>query len=97
MTNTTATTYNKPYRRNPNSKPTGTAPRRPRTPSLDEAIKMARKLNGRDGLYGMLSTNERGDVTEVGFYNYHTKKYALYRSDLVDAETLVEFKTILGR
>ncbi len=71
--------------------------RRSRTPSLDEAIKLAKQHRGKENLYGMLSTNDRGDVTEVGVYNGNTKRYALYRSDLVDADTLTEFKEILGK
>ncbi len=71
--------------------------RRSRTPSLDEAIKLAKQFRGKENLYGMISTNDRGDVTEVGVYNGNTKRYALYRSDLVDAETLTEFKQILGK
>jgi len=71
--------------------------RRSRTPSLDEAVKLAKQHRGKDNLYGMLSTNDRGDVTEVGVYNGKTKRYALYRSDLVDGDTLQEFKEILGK
>jgi len=72
--------------------------RQPRrmTPSLEEAVRMVKKLNGRDKIYGMMSTNDRGDVTEVGVYNGITKKYALYRSDLVDGDTVNEFKEIMG-
>lgn len=65
--------------------------------SLDKAVKMVKPIiRGRNNVYGMLSTNDRGDVTEVGVYNGVTKKYALYRSDLVDSETLSEFETIMN-
>ena len=66
------------------------------TPSLEEAVRMVRKLNGRDKIFGMMSTNDRGDITEVGVYNGITKRYALYRSDLVDQETVTEFKEVMG-
>jgi len=74
-------------------------PRGPRkmSPSLEAAVKMVKPLvRGRNGIYGMLSTNDRGDVTEVGVYNGNTKRYALYRSDLVDGDTVNEFKEIMG-
>lgn len=66
------------------------------TPSLEEAVRMVRKLNGRDKIFGMMSTNDRGDITEIGVYNGITKRYALYRSDLVDQETVTEFKDVMG-
>lgn len=67
------------------------------SPSLEAAVKMVKPIvRGRNGIYGMLSTNDRGEVTEVGVYNGNTKKYALYRSDLVDSDTLIEFKSIMG-
>ena len=44
----------------------------------------------------MMSTNDRGDVTEIGVYNGNTKRYALYRSELVDSEIITEFKEIMG-
>ena len=66
--------------------------------SLEAAVKMVKPLvRGRNRVYGMLSTNDRGDVTEVGVYNGNTKKYALYRSDLVDNDTVNEFKEIMGQ
>lgn len=73
-------------------------PRGPRkmSPSLEAAVKLIKPLRGRNGIYGMMSTNDRGDVTEVGVYNGNTKKYALYRSDLVDGDTVNEFKEIMG-
>ena len=67
------------------------------SPSLEAAVKMVKPLvRGRNKIYGMLSTNDRGDVTEVGVYNGITKKYALYRADLVDNDTVNEFKEIMG-
>ena len=73
-------------------------PRGPRkmSPSLEAAVKLIKPLRGRNGIYGMMSTNDRGDVTEVGVYNGNTKKYALYRSDLVDVDTVNEVKEIMG-
>ena len=73
-------------------------PRGPRkmSPSLEAAVKLVKPLRGRNKIYGMLSTNDRGDVTEVGVYNGNTKRYALYRSDLVDGDTVNEFKEIMG-
>ena len=94
MTNQTTQPAQKP-RRNPAQG--NSAPRKPRTPSLDEAIKLARQHKGKEGLYGMISTNDRGDVTEVGVYNGNTKRYALYRSDLVDGDTVAEFKQVLNK
>jgi hypothetical protein len=71
------------------------SPRR-MTPSMEEAVRLVKNLRGRDKLYGMMSTNDRGDVTEVGVYNGNTKRYALYRSELVDSEIITEFKEIMG-
>lgn len=67
------------------------------SPSLEEAVKLAKSLRGRGKIYGMMSTNDRGDVTEVGVYNGNTKRYALYRTDLVDTEVVAEFKEIAGQ
>jgi len=71
-------------------------PSRQMTPSMEEAVRLVKNLRGRDKLYGMMSKNDRGDVTEVGVYNGNTKRYALYRSDLVDSEIINEFKEIMG-
>ena len=76
------------------SKPRG----RKMSPSLEAAVKMLKPMGrGRNNIYGMMSTNDRGDITEIGVYNGNTKKYALYRSDLVDSDTLSEFKEIMGQ
>ena len=72
------------------------SPRR-MTPSMEEAVRLVKNLRGRDKLYGMMSTNDRGDVTEVGVYNGNTKRYALYRSELVDSEIITEFKDVMGQ
>jgi hypothetical protein len=66
------------------------------SPSLEAAVKMVKPLRGRGKIFGLLSTNDRGDITEVGVYNGNTKRYALYRSELVDSETVGEFKEIMG-
>jgi len=66
------------------------------SPSMEEAIKLVKPLRGRNKVFGMMSTNDRGTVTEVGVYNGITKRYALYRSELVDAEAIAEFKNIMG-
>lgn len=71
------------------------APRK-MTASMEEAIKLLKPLRGRNKIFGMMSTNDRGTVTEVGVYNGITKKFALYRAELVDAEVLAEFKTLIG-
>lgn len=96
--NTNATNVQKPaYRGKQSSKPTGQKrPPRRMTASMEEAVKMIKKLNGRNKIYGMMSTNERGDITEIGVYNGITKKYALYRTDLVDSDTVAEFKELIG-
>lgn len=97
MTTSNTTAGQKTFNRNKSGKPAGQKrPPRRLSPSMDEAVKMIKKLNGRNKIYGMMSTNERGDVTEVGVYNGITKKYALYRTDLVDSDTIAEFKEIIG-
>ena len=63
---------------------------------MEEAIKLLKPLRGRNKIFGMMSTNDRGDITEIGVYNGITKRYALYRSDLVDQETVTEFKDVMG-
>lgn len=75
----------------------GKRPPRRMSPSLEEAVKIVKSNRGRGKLFGMMSTNERGDITEVGVYNGNTKRYALYRSELVDAAVLTEFKEIMGQ
>jgi len=77
-------------------KPRNAASGRKRNPDLDAAIKLARSLGrGRDGVYGMLDTRE-GRVLEVGVYNGNTKKYAVYRSDMVDADALADIQFVAG-
>lgn len=66
------------------------------SPSMEEAIKLVKPLRGRNKIFGMLTTNDRGTITEVGVYNGNTKKYALYRAELVDADVLNEFKTLIS-
>ena len=66
------------------------------SPSLEAVVKFIKPLRGRNKVFGMMSTNDRGDISEVGIYNGITKRYALYRSELVDSETLNEFKDIMG-
>lgn len=66
------------------------------SPTMEEAVRFVKNLKGRNKLYGMMSTNDRGDVTEIGVYNGNTKRYALYRSELVDSEIITEFKEIVG-
>lgn len=79
--------------------PTQKGARRPqsksRTPSLDEAVKIAKSHRGKNGIYGMLQVTD-GRVMEVGVYNGNTKKYALFRSELIDADALVEFREVIG-
>ena len=66
------------------------------SPTMEEATRLVKNLKGRNKLYGMMSTNDRGDVTEIGVYNGNTKRYALYRSELVDSDIITEFKEIMG-
>lgn len=66
-----------------------------RTPSLDEAVKIAKSHRGKNGIYGMLQIND-GRVMEVGVYNGNTKKYALFRSDLVDEDALIDIREVIG-
>lgn len=68
---------------------------RRRSAPLDAAIKLAKSLRGREGVYGMLDQRD-GRVFEVGVYNYTTKKYALYRSDMVDDVVLAEMREVAG-
>lgn len=90
-------TTQQPARNNSNNKNfKGKRAPRKMSPSMEEAIKLVKPLRGRNKIFGMMSTNDRGTVTEVGVYNGNTKKYAIYRSELVDAEVLGEFKTLIG-
>lgn len=65
-----------------------------RTPSLDEAVKIAKSHRGKNGIYGMLEVKDNR-VMEVGVYNGNTKKYALFRSELVDVDALVDIKDVI--
>lgn len=69
--------------------------RKSRTPSLDAAVKIAKQHRGKNGIYGMLHV-ENGRIMEVGVYNGNTKKYALYRSELLDADALAEIQSMIG-
>jgi len=66
-----------------------------RTPSLDEAVKIAKSHRGKNGIYGMLQVTDNR-IMEVGVYNGNTKRYALFRSDLVDEDSLVEIRKVIG-
>lgn len=68
---------------------------RKNSPSLDEAIKLLKPYKGRDGVHAMFSRNDKGDFTEIGVYNYRTKKYTLYKSDMVDNNSLLEIKEVI--
>ena len=101
MTTSTTTPSKPQFRGKPGGKPNAnrnTGKRGPRrmSPSLEEAVKLVKPLRGRDKIFGMMSTNDRGDITEVGVYNGMTKRYALYRAELVDSEVINEFKDIMG-
>lgn len=61
-----------------------------------EAVKLVKGMRGRGGLYGMLSITDRGYITEVGIYNYGTKKYALYKSSEIDEKAVVDIKKIIN-
>jgi hypothetical protein len=98
---TTTTPSTKPQFRGkpvgkPNANRNGKRPPRRMTASMEEAVKMIKPLRGRDKVFGMMSTNDRGDITEIGVYNGMTKSYALYRAELVDGEVVNEFKKIMG-
>ena len=69
--------------------------RRKNSPSLDEAIKLLKPYKGRDGIYSMFSRNDKGDFTEIGVYNYRTKKYTIYRSDMVDPKSLQDIREVI--
>lgn len=70
--------------------------RKSRTPSLDEAVKIAKSNRGKNGIYGMLEVKD-GRIMEVGVYNGNTKKYALFRSELVDSDALAEIREVMGQ
>ena len=69
--------------------------RRKNSPSLDEALKLLKPYRGRDGIYSMLSRNDKGDYTELGVYNYRTKKYTLHRVDMINTDAITEMKEII--
>ena len=64
--------------------------------SLEEAVKLLKPYRGREGIYAMFPKNDKGDYTELGVYNYNTKRYALYRSDMVDSASVTEFKEVIS-
>lgn len=64
--------------------------------SVEEAVKLLKPYRGREGIYAMFSKNDRGDYTELGVYNYNTKRYAVYRSEMVDSESITEFKEVIS-
>ena len=64
--------------------------------SVEEAVKLLKPYRGREGIYAMLPKNARGDYTELGVYNYNTKRYALYRSEMVDSASVTEFKEVIS-
>lgn len=78
-----------------NSKPQNKNRRR-LSPTSEEALKLVRSLPGRNGIYGMTHRNDRGNIVEVGVYNYNTKQYALYNTDMVDQKALDDIKSIIG-
>ena len=69
--------------------------RRKNSPSLDEALKLLKPYRGRDGIYSMLDKNDKGDYTELGVYNYRTKKYTLHRVDMINTDAITEMKEII--
>ncbi len=80
-----------------NSK-TGGPRRRPRksNPLVEEILTLVKPMRGKNGLFGMIGTTKQGDVTEVGVYNYVTKKYALYGVDDVDSDAIADIKNTIG-
>ncbi len=94
MTKTPETTNQKtPYQKTPYQKG---ARRVSRSPSLDEAVKIAKQNRGRNGIYGILQVND-GRIMEVGVYNGNTKRYAIFRSELVDENAVTEIREIIGQ
>ena len=77
------------------AKQTDRRPRRKNSPSLEEALKLLKPYRGRDGIYSMLSRNDKGDYTELGVYNYRTKKYTLHRGDMINTDAITEMKEII--
>lgn len=77
------------------AKQTDRRPRRKNSPSLEEALKLLKPYRGRDGIYSMLSRNDKGDYTELGVYNYRTKKYTLHRVDMINTDAITEMKEII--
>ena len=77
------------------AKQTDRRPRRKNSPSLEESLKLLKPYSGRDGIYSMLSRNDKGDYTELGVYNYRTKKYTLHRVDMINTDAITEMKEII--
>ena len=65
------------------------------SPSLEEALKILKPHKGRDGIYSMFQKNDKGDYTEVGVYNYRTKKYTLHRVDMIDTSAITEIREVI--
>jgi len=71
--------------------------RKPRkmSASMEEAVSLLKPMKGRNGLYGCFSKNDHGEYTEVGVYNYSTKKYAIFRTEYVDSTAVDEIKEVI--
>ncbi len=63
--------------------------------SMEEAVNLLKPFKGRNGLYGCFSKNDNGEYTEVGVYNYSTKKYAIFRSEYVDSTAVEEIREVI--
>ena len=88
------TPYQKtPYQKTPYQKG---ARRVSRSPSLDEAVKIAKQNRGKNGIYGILQVTD-GRIMEVGVYNGNSKRYVIFRSELVDENSLTEIREIIGQ
>jgi len=71
--------------------------RKPRkmSASMEEAVSLLKPMKGRSGLYGCFSKNDNGEYTEVGVYNYSTKKYVIFRSEHVDGTAVDEIREVI--
>lgn len=71
--------------------------RKPRkmSASMEEAVGLLKPMKGRSGLYGCFSKNDIGEYTEVGVYNYSTKKYVIFRTEHVDGTAIDEIKEVI--
>ena len=70
--------------------------RDPISASVEEAVKLLKPI-------GVVMASMRcfqktiGVITpKIGVYNYNTKRYALYRSDMVDSKSVTEFKEVIS-